>query len=143
MYSRDFLDHVNARVHPMHACDPDAYQRELRSVFGEGMPRLDLVFLGLGPDGHTASLFPGKPALEVEDRLVTYVPEPGLPPPHPRMTMTLPVLRAAKLVTFLVSGEDKRERVEELLSGGDIPAAKVTAERVIVLGDPPAAEGLE
>ena len=136
------LDHVNARVHPMHACDPEAYDRELRGVFGEGIPRFDLIHLGVGPDGHVASLFPGKPALEVEDKLVVYVPEPGLPPPHPRMTLTLPVLRAGKVVTFLVSGEDKREPVRQILEGGDIPAARVTADRVIILADPSAGEGL-
>jgi 6-phosphogluconolactonase len=142
MAKRALLDHVNARVHPMYECDPEAYERELRGVFGEGIPRFDLIHLGMGPDGHVASLFPGKPALDVEDKLVVYVPEPGLPPPHPRMTLTLPVLRAAKIVTFLVSGEDKRERVRQILDGEDIPAAKVTAERVIILADPAAAEGL-
>jgi 6-phosphogluconolactonase len=144
MAKRALLDHVHARVHPPpFPCDADTYERELHDVFGEGIPRFDLIHLGMGPDGHTASLFPGKPALEVEDRLVTYVPEPGMPPPHPRLTVTFPVLRAAKVVTFLVSGEDKRERVRQLLTGGDIPAAKVTAERVIVLADPSAAEGLD
>jgi 6-phosphogluconolactonase len=143
MAKRALLDHVNARVHPMHACDPEAYERELRTVFGNGIPRFDLIHLGLGPDGHTASLFPGKPALDVQDKLVDYVPEPGLPPPHPRITLTLAVLRAAKVVTFLVSGEDKRHSLHQLLDGDDIPAAKVTAERVIVLADLAAAEGLQ
>jgi 6-phosphogluconolactonase len=144
MAKRALLDHVNARTHPPpYPCDADAYERELRSVFGDGVPRFDLIHLGIGPDGHTASLFPGKPALEVEDRLVTYVPEPGRPPPHPRLTFTFPVLRAARVVTFMVSGEDKRVRIRELLAGEDIPAARVTAERVIVLADVAAAEGLE
>ena len=133
------LDHVRARVHPMHACDPEAYERDLHKVFGEGTPRFDLIFLGLGTDGHTASLFPGRPELDIEDKMVAYVPEPGLPPPVPRMTLTFPVLRAAKLVAFLVSGQDKRERVHQLIAGDDIPAARVTADRVIVLADPAAA----
>ena len=135
------LDLVDARVHPMHACDPEAYERELHKVFGEGIPRFDLIFLGIGTDGHTASLFPGRPELDIEDRLVAYVSEPGLPPPVPRMTLTFPVLRAGKLVAFLVSGQDKRERVRQLLDGEDIPAARVTADRVIVLADPAAAPG--
>ena len=141
MANEALLSKVRARVHPMYDCDADAYERELATVFGESLPRLDLVFLGMGPDGHTASLFPGKPALDVTDRQVVYVPEPGLPPPHPRLTLTFPVLDNAKLVLFLVAGEDKRERVNQLLHRGDIPAARVNAERVIVLADPAAGEG--
>jgi 6-phosphogluconolactonase len=142
MARRTLLEHVKTNVHPMYECDADGYERELVSVFSEGIPRFDLIFLGLGSDGHTASLFPGKPALDVTDRIVTYVPEPGLPPPHSRLTVTFPVLNNAKLVLFLVSGEDKRPRVQQMLEGADIPAARVQAERTIILADRPAAEGL-
>jgi 6-phosphogluconolactonase len=140
LMARDsLLDHVPARGHPMTDCDADAYERELRAVFGEGVPAFDFVFMGLGPDGHTASLFPGKPALEVTDRLVVYVPEPGMEPYHPRLTLTLPVFQNAKLMVYLVSGEDKRDRVRQLLDDADIPAARAAAHHTILLADPPAA----
>src|SRR5436309_13046359 len=109
MANEALLSKVPARVHPMFDCEPDAYRKELADVFGPGMPRFDLVFLGLGDDGHTASLFPGDRALEIKNRLVAWVPHPGMPPDHPRMTLTLPVLNAAKLSVFLVAGESKRE----------------------------------
>ena len=143
MARRTLLDRVETNVHPMYECDADGYERELRDVFGEGVPRFGLIFLGVGPDGHTASLFPGKSALDVTDRLVTYVREPGQPPPHPRLTVTFPVLNAAGLALFLVSGEDKRQRIEQMLEGGDIPAARVHAGRTIVLADRAAGAGLE
>ena len=140
MANQALLSKVPARVHPMYECDADAYERELRTVFGDvDVPSIDLDVLGIGDDGHTASLFPGKPALEVTDRWVAYVPEPGMPPPHPRLTMTFPVHDAAKLAVFLVSGEGKRERLWQLMSGEDIPAARVRAERVIVVADRAAA----
>jgi 6-phosphogluconolactonase len=144
MAKRTLLDHISPRgVHPMYECEADAYEKELRSVFGDDIPRFDLIFLGLGSDGHTASLFPGRPAIDVTDRLVTYVPEPGLPPPHPRLTLTLPVLNNAALALFLVAGENKRLRVQQMLEGAAIPAAGVQAERTIILADRAAAEGFE
>ena len=136
------LEHVPARVHPMDDCDADAYERALHAVFGEGVPAFDLIFMGLGPDGHTASLFPGKPALEIRDHLAVYVPQPGLDPQHPRLTLTVPVFQNAKLMVFLVAGEDKRERVRQLLAGEDIPAARAVAPRTIILADPAAAPGV-
>jgi 6-phosphogluconolactonase len=141
MANEALLSKVAARVHPMTDCDADGYEAELRSVFGDvDAPSIDLNLLGIGDDGHTASLFPGKPALEVTDRWVTYVPEPGMPPPHPRLTLTLPVHDASKLAVFLVSGESKRERVRQLMAGEDIPAARVHARRVVVLADRAAAD---
>jgi 6-phosphogluconolactonase len=136
--NRPFLARVRARVHAMVACDPVGYEDALRTVFGEGVPRFDLMFQGLGEDGHTASLFPGDPALEVTDRLVVLVERPD----HTRMTLTLPVLSAARLCLFLVSGERKRGALRELMDDGDVPAAKVAAERVVVLADLDAADGL-
>jgi 6-phosphogluconolactonase len=134
MAHRTLLARVDARVHPMSGCDADSYERTLRAALGAGAPRLDLVFLGLGEDGHTASLFPGDPALEVTDRWVALVERPD----HRRMTLTLPVLSAAALVVFLVGGATKREPLRKLLAGEDIPAARVRAERVVVLADPEA-----
>jgi 6-phosphogluconolactonase len=125
------LSKVPARVHPMVGCDPDGYARELRAVFGDDLPRFDLTLLGVGPDGHTASLFPGDPALDVTDRWVVLVERPD----HPRMTLTLPVLSASKVAVFLVAGRDKRAVLARMLAGADIPAARVRAERTVVLAD--------
>ena len=143
MANAALLSRVDALVHSMVGCDPDAYAEELRAVFGDaGPPRFDLAFMGLGEDGHTASLFPGKPALDVTDRWVVGVPESGMPPPHPRMTLTLPVFDAARLSLFLVSGRSKREALRKLVDvDGSTPSARVHSERVIVLADPEAAEG--
>lgn len=132
------LSKVITNVHrmPGEACDAEGYEWEFRAVFGAGVPRLDLVFLGLGADGHTASLFPGDAAaLEERERLVVRVQRPD----HERLSLTLPVLSAAKLVLFLVSGAEKREALAQLLHGGDIPAAKVAAEQVVVIADRAAA----
>jgi 6-phosphogluconolactonase len=103
------------------------YEAELAEAFSlhEGeLPRLDLVLLGLGPDGHTASLFPGTAALEERSRLVVanYVAKLGAY----RLTLTYPVLDAARAVLFLVSGAEKAERVADVLErGADLPAARV------------------
>ena len=113
------LSRVQARVHrmPGETCDAAAYEEELTKVFGPGLPEFDLVLLGLGVDGHTASLFPGDPALDVTDRRVVRVRRPD----HSRLTLTLPVLSAAKAAMFLVSGESKREPLRRLLSGRGHP----------------------
>jgi 6-phosphogluconolactonase len=131
------LSKVPAAVHPMpgKACDAPSYARTIAQSFGAGMPRFDLVFLGLGTDGHTASLFPGSPALKESTRLVVAVTHPD----HSRLTLTLPVLRAAKLVVFLVAGTSKQEALRQLLAGEDIPAAMVTAGRVVIIADESAA----
>ncbi|HKP90435.1 MAG TPA: 6-phosphogluconolactonase [Thermoleophilaceae bacterium] len=89
----------------------DDYERELRESLGESMPRLDLVLLGLGPDAHVASLFPGQPTLQVGDRPVVAVPEAGMEPFVPRISLTLPAINAARQVLLLVTGESKAEAV--------------------------------
>jgi 6-phosphogluconolactonase len=140
MANEALLSKVAARIHPMYDCDADAYEAELRAVFGDvAVPSIDLNFLGIGDDGHTASLFPGKPALDVTDRWVVDVPEPGMPPPLPRLTLTFPVHNASKLAVFLVDGEKKRERLRQLMADEDIPAARVHPQRVVVLADRAAA----
>lgn len=131
------LSQVPARVHrmPGETCDAAQYERELRAVFGEGLPAFDLALLGLGADGHTASLFPGDPALDERQRLVVKVTGPD----RPRLTLTLPVLSASRLAVFLVSGADKREALRRLLAGEDLPAARVAARRVVIIADAAAA----
>lgn len=103
------------------------YAEGIRRDFQVGMaeiPRFDLILLGMGPDGHTASLFPDTAALDVTDRLVVanFVPRMDAW----RVTFTYPLLDAARNVTFLVGGADKAERVREVFTGqGDLPAALV------------------
>ena len=90
-----------------------AYEAELQRFFGARPPRFDLALLGLGEDGHTASLFPNSPALDEQQRLVVPVYVEKLR--SHRVTLTLPVLNAAARVVFLVSGANKAEIVKEIL----------------------------
>jgi 6-phosphogluconolactonase len=100
--------------------------------------RLDLVHLGLGRDGHTASLVPGDPVLEVADRRVALTA--GAYEGHRRMTLTYPPLDAARRVVWLVTGEDKREALERLLAGDEsAPAGRIRAEEMVVVADGAAA----
>ena len=118
---------------------PDEQVHPLRTTGVELPDRFDLVLLGLGEDGHTASLFPGDAALSAQEPVVQ-VEEPGLPPPHPRFTFTYPVLNDALAVAFLVAGEAKREIVERVLVGDEsLPAARVAAPLTVVLADEAAA----
>jgi 6-phosphogluconolactonase len=98
------------------------YERDMRSAFGEQTPRLDFLLLGLGPDGHVASLYPGQPTLDVSDRPAVGVEEAGWKPYVPRVSLTLPVLNAARQVVFLVAGEDKAEAVERCFSPDSEPS---------------------
>jgi 6-phosphogluconolactonase len=107
----------------------DALLRELGPV--------GLVHLGLGPDGHTASLFPGSPALEERERLVVPNPEDATHP-HDRLTFTFPAIAQAEFAVFTVAGADKRAAFGRVRAGDDVPAAHVTAQRVIWLVDAPA-----
>jgi 6-phosphogluconolactonase len=88
-----------------------SYESELRARLGDE-PKWDVLLLGLGPDAHCASLFPGRPEVDVTDRLVVGVPEAGMEPYVPRISLTLPAINAAKHVVFLVTGESKREAVQ-------------------------------
>lgn len=146
MLLRHLPDLAPAKVHRMPADAPDLdlaardYEAELRAAFGapsDAPPCFDLVWLGMGPDGHTASLFPGSTALEVEDRWVAATWAPG--PAAWRMTLTYPVLNAARLVTFLVAGEEKAAALQRIRAGEDLPAARVHAQRTEWLVDAAAA----
>jgi 6-phosphogluconolactonase len=127
----------------------DDYEQQLRTVFGdEGVPRLDLILLGLGPDAHCASLFPGDSALGENKRLVTGVEVPGMAPLVPRISFTLPLLNAGREVVFLVSGAEKAEAVARafggLRPGPDAPSSLVrpSSGSLRVLLDQAAAEHL-
>ncbi len=137
------LDHVDpARVYRMRGedCDAEGYERLLRRRFSGPLPDLDLTLLGLGEDGHVASLFPDDPVLEAPDERARWVIRVERPD-HARLTLTMPVLNASNLVVFLVSGERKRAALRQLLDDGPIPAAHVQAREVIVLADPAALDG--
>lgn len=126
----------------------ERYEALLREAFGAGPPRMDLLLLGLGPDAHCASLFPGDAALGERDRWVVGVETPGMPPLVPRATFTLPVLDAANEVVFLISGADKAEAAARAFGGApdpDAPASLVAPDpgRLVVLIDPPAASRLQ
>jgi 6-phosphogluconolactonase len=123
------------------------YEAHLREELGNH-PRLDFALLGLGPDGHTASLFPGKPAVEEHRRLAAPVPVAGMDPQVPRVTLTLPVFNSAREVVFLVAGADKADAVARAF--GDprdetVPSAHVRpgAGRLAVVLDEAAAARLE
>ncbi len=97
------------------------YDRTLRQFFGTAPPVFDLILLGLGDDGHTASLFPHAPALSCTADLVTSSPPGVLPPPVDRVTFTFPLLNAARAVLFLVGGANKARTMARVLD----PAAQV------------------
>lgn len=129
-------------LHPMWVdrADLDAaaesYGQEIAQVAGDP-PILDLVHLGLGPDGHTASLFPGDPALRVKDRSVTVTEEHN---GHRRMTLTLPVLSRARSVLWFVTGAAKAGVVSDLHAGGaPFPAGLVARRRAVLVVDKAAA----
>jgi 6-phosphogluconolactonase len=113
-----------------------AYAETLRAAFPkEAIPRFDLVLLGIGEDGHTASLFPGTAALEAAEAWVTSTPPTDTR--GARLSLTLPVLNAARQVNFLVAGPSKQQRLLEILtdlvSGPRLPAARVNPNNGSVL----------
>ena len=114
----------------------EAYERELRVFFpaGASLPAFDLVILGVGADGHTASLFPGSSALEESKRWVMAVEAPGGVPCRHRVTLTLPAINASKGVLFLITGADKGRTLRDLCRDSVIPAA-TPAGRVCPEGD--------
>jgi 6-phosphogluconolactonase len=119
---------------------PDPYQLRV----GE-LGRFDLVHLGLGADGHTASLFPDSAALEADPgRLVVMNDDPSGRNPHRRMTLTYSGIARAHLVIVTVSGDDKREALARVAAGDPTaPASQIHAERVVWLADPAAAGDLD
>jgi 6-phosphogluconolactonase len=133
---RESIGDAPASVHPMPVNDADLGAAAAR--YAAGLPeRFDLVHLGLGPDGHTASLVPGDPVLSVTGALAAVTrPYQG----QRRMTLTYPALARAGQLLWLITGADKRDALARLLAGdGSIPAGRVQAARSLVLADEAAA----
>lgn len=146
----DHSDIPESNVHPMPAMEPDAdtrYERELVEVLGmrgEGKDRLDFVLLGMGGDAHTASLFPGSPALKEQRRLVRINAGPTVTPPE-RVTMTYPLLNASRFIAVLVTGASKRDTLKKVAEMGaktelaEAGARAAAAEMLPILGVRPLA----
>jgi 6-phosphogluconolactonase len=132
---RIFLDRYApaANIHPIPTgtANPDEsarrYQETLQSFYGANRldatrPLFDVVLMGVGPDGHTASLFPGYPAIEDTERWVVGVPKAHVEPFVPRVSLTLPALNSCREMLFELSGSDKRAILTRVLDGEDLPA---------------------
>jgi 6-phosphogluconolactonase len=132
------LERVGAAnaVYPMRCEEgPEPYQLRLGEI-----GKLDLIHLGMGADGHTASLFPNSPALDADPgQLVTLNEDPSGANKHRRVTMTYAGLARSRLIIFTVAGEAKRATMEAIVDGADLPAARVVADRVVWLVDRAAA----
>ncbi len=129
---REALGPAPAQVVPMPVEDPDL--EAAARAYGTSLPpHFDLIHLGLGPDGHTASLVPSDPVLSVADRLVALTqPYQG----RVRMTLTYPALARARQILWLVTGADKQNPLVRLLAGDrEIPAGRVEAARSLVMAD--------
>ena len=120
MIRESLVDHVPAKrrhLHPMPVLDDDPatrYEAQLREAFGhEDIPAMDFILLGMGDDTHTASLFPGSDATRVTDRWIAVNDGPKVTPP-PRVTMTFPLLNAARHVAVLCCGEGKRDALQRV-----------------------------
>ncbi len=132
---RIFLDRCApaGNIHPIPTgtADPQQaasrYQSELQSFYGANeldpaRPLFDVVLMGVGPDGHTASLFPGYPAIEETRRWVVGVPQAHVEPFVPRVSLTLPALNSCREMLFELSGADKRAILTRVLAGENLPA---------------------
>ena len=131
---RVLLDHVEPRaIHGMYANLGLVEAAEAYDALIRRSPPIDLIHLGVGPDGHTASLFPNTDALDETTRFV--VPNGDADHPHPRLTFTFPAIARSPLVVVAVSGAEKREPIARIRAGEDLPAARIRASEVIWLVD--------
>ncbi|WP_205325701.1 6-phosphogluconolactonase [Glycomyces sp. YM15] len=128
-----FLDHLPVdpkRVHPMAASDavgtPEEAAERYAAELGSEVPAFDLLLLGIGEDGHVASLFPGNPALDVDGVAVVGVRHSPKPPPE-RVSLTMSAINSATAAWIIASGEGKASAVDEALSKGELPAGRVKA----------------
>ena len=129
MARTELLDHVPVgEIHSLVNTGAEPYEDLL-----EQLGTIDLIHLGMGPDGHTASLFSGTPALDVTDQLVVQTGDTNHP--HPRLTFTFPGIALARHAVFTVEGEEKIDAWRRVRSGEDLPAGRVHAERVTWLVD--------
>ena len=129
MARRILLDDVSPRaIHSMVAAGADGYDALVRAA-----PPIDIVHLGLGPDGHTASLFPGSPALDEHERFVVENGDDAHP--CPRLTFTFPAIARAALAVVTVAGEDKRDPIRRIRAGEALPGARIGARQVLWIGD--------
>jgi 6-phosphogluconolactonase len=146
MARRLFLDAVGAPAYTLHPMPTSAttptqaaqlYEAELKQFYeaqelDRARPLFALVLMGVGTDGHTASLFPKSPALEEKKHWVVGVEKAGHAPFVPRVTLTFPALASADEMLFLVSGEEKRDILARVLSGEDLPANRAYCEGDLV-----------
>ena len=145
MASRALLDHAPIPPQNVHPIPTDAETPEIAAAAYEAVlcghlrlfdppsaaaPVFDLILLGMGEDGHTASLFPGSPALEERTRWVAAAPIPPLAPFAPRVTLTFPAINAAKSALFLISGAKKRAILQDILDHPDTARDRYPAARV-------------
>ncbi|OKO88432.1 6-phosphogluconolactonase [Bradyrhizobium sp. NAS80.1] len=132
-----FLDHnaPSGHIHPIPTTtdnpdrSADVYARELQGFYGAerldpARPLFDMVLMGAGPDGHTASLFPGYPAIEETKRWVVGVPKANVAPFVPRVSLTLPALASCHEMLFEIAGHDKQAILTRLLNGENLPALR-------------------
>jgi 6-phosphogluconolactonase len=144
-YMLDHSDIPPAQVHPMDQMNEQAaekYEAELREALGwreKGHDRLDFVLLGMGSDGHTASLFPQSPALEERSRLVAINTGPNVTPPD-RVTMTYPILNSARFAAVLVTGKGKRETIARISAAASDDGA--AEKHLPILGIRPLGDGI-
>ncbi len=134
MIRRVLLDAAAPRaIHSMYRPVPIEEAARGYDEIVRAAPPIELVHLGLGPDGHTASLFPGSPTLDETERFVVTAGDDLHP--QPRLTFTFPAIARSRLVVITVAGAEKRDAVDRIRAGEDLPAARIRGERVVWLGD--------